>query len=77
MYAKGMSQRDIAETIEDIYGFEISHDTVSQITDCVLDKLDDWQNRPLKGCIHFCLSIVCMSLSEKSMRARIMQYIQF
>lgn len=27
MYAKGMSQRDIAETIEEIYGFEISHDT--------------------------------------------------
>ena len=48
MYAKGMSQRDIAETIENIYGFEISHDTLSQITDCVLDKLDDWQNRPLK-----------------------------
>lgn len=48
MYAREMSQRDIAETIEDIYGFEISHDTVSQITDCVLDKLDDWQNRPLK-----------------------------
>ena len=42
MYAKGMSQRDIAETIENIYGFEISHKTVSQITDCVLDKLDDW-----------------------------------
>ena len=42
MYARGMSQRDIAETIENIYGFEISQETVSQITDCVLDKLDDW-----------------------------------
>ena len=31
MYAKGMSQRDIADTIEDIYGFEISHDTISSI----------------------------------------------
>lgn len=29
MYAKGMSQRDIASTIEDIYGFEISHETIS------------------------------------------------
>ena len=48
MYARGMSQRDIAETIEDIYGFEISHETISQITDCVLVKLNDWQNRPLK-----------------------------
>lgn len=41
MYAKGMSQRDIAETIEDIYGFEISHDTVSEITDRVLEQLDE------------------------------------
>lgn len=48
MYARGMSQRDISATIEDIYGFEISHDTISQITDCVLDELNDWQNRPLK-----------------------------
>lgn len=48
MYARGMSQRDIAETIEDIYGFEISHETVSHITDCVIDTAKEWQNRPLK-----------------------------
>jgi transposase-like protein len=48
MYAKGMSQRDIADTIEDIYGFEISHETISEITDSVISKLDEWQNRPLK-----------------------------
>ena len=48
MYARGMSQRDIAETSDDIYGFEISHEMISQITDCVLDELSDWQNRPLK-----------------------------
>lgn len=34
MYAKGISQRDIARTIEDIYGFEISHETISEITNC-------------------------------------------
>lgn len=48
MYAKGMSQRDIAETIEEIYGFEISHETISAITDQVIDTARDWQNRPLK-----------------------------
>ena len=37
MYARGMSQRDIAQTIEDIYGFEISHETVSAITDRVIE----------------------------------------
>ena len=59
MYARGMSQRDIAETIEDIYGFEISHETISEITDCVLDELNDWQNRPLKKMYTF-LFVDCM-----------------
>ena len=48
MYAKGVSQRDIADTIENIYGFEISHETISEITDSVLQQLEEWQNRPLK-----------------------------
>ena len=48
MYAKGMSQRDIADTIEDIYGFEISHETISEITDSVLEQLEEGQNRPLQ-----------------------------
>lgn len=48
MYARGMSQRDIAETIEDIYGFEISHETISNITDRVINTANEWQNRPLK-----------------------------
>lgn len=48
MYAKGMSQRDIAETIEDIYGFEISHETISTITDRVIATANEWQNRSLK-----------------------------
>ena len=59
MYARGMSQRDIADTIEDIYGFEISHEMVSQITDCVLDEFNDWQNRPLKRMYTF-LFVDCM-----------------
>ena len=49
MYAKGMSQRDISNTVEEIYGFKISHDTISQITDCVLEELNQWQSRPLKN----------------------------
>ena len=48
MYARGMSQRDIADTIEDIYGFEISHETISSITDRVIETAEEWQNRPLK-----------------------------
>ena len=47
MYAKGMSTRQISETIEDIYGFEISEGMVSDITDKLLPKIEEWQNRPL------------------------------
>ena len=55
MYAKGLSQRDIAETVEDIYGFEISHEMISNITDCVLEELEQWQKRPLKKLYAFLL----------------------
>ncbi len=48
MYAKGMSQRDIADTIEEIYGFEISHEAISTITDRAIETAREWQNRQLK-----------------------------
>ena len=53
MYARGMSQRDISKTIEDIYGFSISHEMVSDITDAILPELEEWRNRPLKKCYAF------------------------
>lgn len=64
LYAKGMSQRDIADTIEDIYGFEISHDTISEITDNVLELLDEWQVRPLKKLYTF-LFVDCMYVTMR------------
>ena len=64
MYAKGMSQCDIAETVEEIYGFEISHETISTITDRVLDRVDEWQNRPLKKFYTF-LFVDCMYVTIK------------
>ena len=62
MYARGMSQRDIADTIEDIYGFEISHDTISNITDHVIETANEWQNRPLKKFYTF-LFVDCLYVS--------------
>ena len=47
MYAKGMTTRQISETIEDIYGFETSEGFISDVTDKILPKIEDWQNRPL------------------------------
>ena len=48
-----MSQRDISKTIEDIYGFSISHEMVSDITDVILPELEERRNRPLKKCYAF------------------------
>ena len=64
MYARGMSQRDIADTVEDIYGFEISHDTISTITDRVIEAADEWQNRPLKKFYTF-LFVDCLYVSVR------------
>lgn len=70
MYAKGMSQRDIADTIEEIYGFQISHETISEITDRVIETAKEWQNRPLKKFYTF-LFVDCLYVSiRKEMETR-------
>lgn len=47
MYAKGMTTRQISETMEDIYGFEASEGLLSDVTDKILPRIEGWQNRPL------------------------------
>lgn len=48
MYARGMSQCDIAATVREIYGFLVSAETVSSITDRVWEELQRWRSRPLE-----------------------------
>lgn len=47
MYAKGMTTRQISETLQDIYGFEASEGFISDVTDKILPQIEEWQNRPL------------------------------
>lgn len=47
MYTRGMSTRDIQGHIKEIYGFDISPELVSQVTNEVVEELKAWQNRPL------------------------------
>lgn len=47
MYAKGMTTRQISETIDDIYGFEASEGFISDVTDKILPQIEEWQNRAL------------------------------
>ena len=48
MYAKGMSQRDIEDTVREIYGAEVSQGMISRITDKIMPEVNEWQNRPLE-----------------------------
>lgn len=47
MYARGMTTRDIAEHLKEIYKVDVSHDLISEVTDSVLKDVQEWQNRPL------------------------------
>lgn len=47
MYAKGMSTRDIQELLTELYGIDVSPETISAITDKVWPLVEGWQNRPL------------------------------
>ena len=47
MYARGMSTREIAEHLREIYGMDASAELISTITDAVLDEVTSWQQRPL------------------------------
>lgn len=67
MYARGMSQRDIAATIEDIYGFQLSHEQISNITDCVMEEVNRWRTRPLKPFYPFSF-VDCIYVSMRTER---------
>ena len=47
MYARGLTTRQISEQIEELYGFECSEGFISDVTDKILQEIEDWQNRPL------------------------------
>jgi transposase-like protein len=47
LYAKGMSARDIQDTLHQAYGVEVSPATISTVTDKVWSLVEAWQNRPL------------------------------
>ena len=47
MYAKGMSTRDIQDMLSELYGIDVSPDTISAITEKVWPLVEAWQNRPL------------------------------
>jgi putative transposase len=47
LYAGGMTVRDIEAHLRDLYGVQIGRDTISAITDAVLEDVAAWRTRPL------------------------------
>jgi transposase-like protein len=47
LYAKGMSTRDIVDCFQEMYGADISPTLVSNVTAAVLERVTEWQSRPL------------------------------
>lgn len=47
MYARGISNREIYEQMKELYGVKISPDMVTAITDKILPRIKEWQERPL------------------------------
>ena len=53
LYATGMTTRDISEQIKELYGVDVSAETVSNITNRILPLVSEWQNRPLEKTYSF------------------------
>jgi len=48
LYSKGMSVQDIQTHLDDLYGYELSTQTISNITQKIIEQANEWQNRPLE-----------------------------
>ena len=57
-------------TIQEIYGFELSQDKISTITDTILNDVQDWLNRPLKPLYSF-VFVDCIYVKMKNEQGRV------
>ena len=49
LYAGGMSTRDIAAHLTELYGTPVGRDTISRVTGAVLEEVAAWRSRPLEA----------------------------
>ena len=72
LYAGGMTVRDIESHLRDLYGVQIGRDTISTVTDAVLEDVAAWRTRPLDAVypiVYFdCLMVKVRE--DRSVRAR-------
>ncbi len=70
MYARGLTTRQISEQIEDIYGFQCSESFISNVTDKIIQDIQDWQNSPLEKYIQLSLLTLLIFLLEKTIELK-------
>jgi putative transposase len=56
LVAKGLTTGEVSAHLAEVYGAQVSKDTVSRITDRVLEGMSEWQNRPLDRSTRSCSS---------------------
>lgn len=65
LYAKGMSTQDVADQIEQIYGFNVSKSFISDITNKMLPCIQEWQNRPLEPIYYITwMDCICFKIRQ-------------
>jgi putative transposase len=64
LYAKGLTTGDIQQHLLEIYGTEVSRETISKITDAVVEDMVAWQNRPLDP-VYAVLLIDCLVIKVR------------
>ena len=65
MYGKGMTVSDIQEMLQDIYGIEVSPGLISQITNKVMELVEEWHNRPLQS-VYVITYLDCVHTKNKA-----------
>lgn len=67
LYAKGMSTQDVADQIEQIYGFNVSKSFISDITDKMLPCIEEWQKRPLEPIYYITwMDCICFKVRQNN-----------
>lgn len=67
LYGRGLSTREINEQIKDLYGIEVSSTMVSNITNQILPRIKEWQDRPLESIYPICfIDAVHFSVREET-----------
>lgn len=69
MYAKGMSQRDIEDSLREIYGSQVPQTLISKITDKSLPEVMKWQKRPLASFTQLFISAESCSKAARTVQS--------